>query len=75
MIESIMNWMIGFGINESMARYLSTGILVIFIVLLSIVAYFISKEVVLRSLSHFIQNTQCQWDNVLLERRVFHKLS
>lgn len=75
MSEFIMSWMIGFGINESTARYLSTGILVIFIALLSIFAYFISKEVVLRALSHFINNTQCEWDNVLLERRVFHKLS
>lgn len=67
--------MIEFGINESTAGYLSTGILVIFIALLSIFAYFISKEVVLKALSRFINNTQCKWDNVLLERRVFHKLS
>ena len=75
MIELNMNWMMGLGINESTARYLSTGILVIFIALLSIFAYFITKKVVLRALSHFIDNTQCEWDNVLLERRVFHKLA
>jgi len=67
--------MIGFGINETTSGYLCTGILVIFITLLSIFGYFISKHVVLRTLSHFIKNTQCKWDNVLLERRVFHKLS
>ncbi|MDR3586483.1 MAG: mechanosensitive ion channel family protein [Desulfosporosinus sp.] len=75
MIELNMNWMMGLGMNESAARYLSTGILLIFIALLSIFAYFSSKKVVLRSLSHFIDNTQCEWDNVLLERRVFHRLS
>lgn len=67
--------MTGFGINESTAGYLSTGILVIFIALLSIFAYLILKEVVLRAVSHFIKRTHCKWDNVLLERRVFHKLS
>jgi len=75
MIEFIMSSLIGFGIIESTARYLSTGILVVFIALFSIFAYFITKEIIIRALSSFINNTQCQWDNVLLERRVFHKLS
>ncbi|MDR3540202.1 MAG: mechanosensitive ion channel [Desulfosporosinus sp.] len=75
MIVYIINWMIGFGINQNTARGLSTGILAIFIALLSIFAYFISKKVVLRALSHLIYNTSCEWDNALLERRVFHKLS
>ena len=75
MIEFMMSWMIGFGMNENTAKGLSTGILVIFIALLSIFAYYISKKIILRALCNFINNTQCKWDNVLLERRVFHKLS
>ncbi|MDR3601848.1 MAG: mechanosensitive ion channel [Desulfosporosinus sp.] len=75
MIEFIMKWFTGYGVEESVARYLSTGILVVFIALLSILANFITKKVVLRVLYHFINNNKFEWDTVMLERKVFHKLS
>ena len=75
MIEFIMNWFTGYGVDESTARFLSTGILVIFITLLSIIANLITKKVVLRVLSLLINNNKFKWDTVLLERKVFHKLS
>ncbi|MDR3539495.1 MAG: mechanosensitive ion channel [Desulfosporosinus sp.] len=76
MIELVMSWFTGHGLDESAARYLATGILVIFIALLSIMANFVTRKVVLRVLAHFIKtNNIFEWDNVLLERRVFHKLS
>jgi len=70
-----MNWFTGYGVDENTARYLSTGILVIFIALISISANFITKKVVLRVLSHLINNNKFTWDTVMLERKVFHRLS
>ena len=75
MIEFIMNWFIANGFGLSIAKYLSTIILVIFIVLLSVLANFITRKVVLTVLSHFINKTKFKWDNIMLERNVFHKLS
>lgn len=75
MIEFIMNWFIEYGFNETMARYWSTILLIILIVLLSIIANLITKKIVLRVLAHFIKNNKYEWDNVLLDRKVFHKLS
>lgn len=42
---------------------------------LSIFANFIAKKVVLKILTHYINNNQIQWDNYFLERKVFQKLS
>jgi len=75
MIEFMTNWFIGYGVDESMARPLSTGILLTFIALFSLVVSFISKKVVLRVLSHFIKKNKFKWDKIMLERKVFHKLS
>ena len=75
MIGFIMNWFTGYGVYESTARYLSTGILVIFIALLSIFANFITTKVVLRVISLLINSNKFKWDTVLLEREVFHRLS
>jgi miniconductance mechanosensitive channel len=74
MIGFIMNWFTGYGVDESTARYLSTGILVIFIALLSIFANFLTKKVVLRVLSRLINNNKFKWNTVMLERKVFHRL-
>ena len=74
MIGFIMNWFTGYGVYESTARYLSTGILVIFIALLSIFANFLTKKVVLRVLSRLINNNKFKWNTVMLERKVFHRL-
>ncbi|EGW37144.1 mechanosensitive ion channel domain-containing protein [Desulfosporosinus sp. OT] len=75
MIGFITNWFTGYGVDERAVSYLSTGIFVIFIALLSIVAYFLTKKVVLRVLTHLIHSNKFAWDNVMLDRKVFHKLS
>lgn len=75
MVEYIMSWSTGYGLDERTARYLSTGILIIFIAVLCILANFITKKVVLRFLALVISNNKSAWDDVMYERNVFHKLS
>ncbi|EHQ88582.1 mechanosensitive ion channel family protein [Desulfosporosinus youngiae] len=75
MIEFIMDWFIGYGINEGTARNLAAGILLLIIVLLSLIVNFITKKIVLRALSHIISNNKVKWDDVMYEKNVFHKLS
>lgn len=75
MIEFIMNWFTGYGVDKSTVQFLSKAILVLFIGLLSVVAKFITEKVVLRVLSHLIYKNKFKWDKVMLEHKVFHKLS
>ncbi|AIQ38788.1 mechanosensitive ion channel domain-containing protein [Paenibacillus sp. FSL R7-0312] len=65
----------GYGVSEQMIVYLSNMIMVIFIALLSIVANFIAKKIVLKIIIHIINNNRYTWDNIFLETKVFHKLS
>lgn len=75
MVEFIMNWLMNYGFREGVAKYLSTGILVVLIGLLSILANFIAKGIVLRVLPHFIRKIRFTWNTIILERKVFRKLS
>lgn len=61
--------------DPTLAGYLSIVIMLLFIIILCIVANFITKKVVIRIISKIVNNTKFQWDNMLLERKVFHKLS
>ncbi|AET67142.1 small-conductance mechanosensitive channel [Desulfosporosinus orientis DSM 765] len=74
MVQLMTNWFQNYGVNVIAARYIAVGILLVFIALLSVVAYFISRKIVLRFLSLVIKNNKLQWDDVMLERKVFHKL-
>ncbi|GLX70523.1 mechanosensitive ion channel family protein [Paenibacillus glycanilyticus] len=71
----IKDWFVELGISNGLANYLATISLVVIVGITCIAANFLTKKVVLRIVTHYIRNTRFQWDNFLLERRVFHKLS
>lgn len=71
----IKNLLEDFGVQGNMVLYLSNMIMIVVIGLLCIAANYITKKVVLKILTYYIHNNRYKWDNYLLERKVFHKLS
>lgn len=61
--------------NEQLAVYLSYTITIVVIIVLCIIANFITKKIVLRTITHFIKRNSFTWDDMLLERGVFERLS
>lgn len=74
-MELIYNMLTYFGVEGEPADYLANGLMVAFIALVSIIAHYIAKGIVLKILSHYIRNNRFQWDNYIWERKVFHKLA
>ena len=74
-MDFIRNLLLQFDLNPTLAKHLSTIIMILFIALICIVANFITKKVVIRVITHIVKKNKLQWDNILLERKVFHKLS
>lgn len=64
-----------YGVNHKIAEYLSIFIMILFIALICMIANFITKKVVIRIITHYVKNNRVQWDNIMLEKKVFHKLS
>ncbi|WNS73640.1 mechanosensitive ion channel family protein [Bacillus sp. DTU_2020_1000418_1_SI_GHA_SEK_038] len=64
-----------FDLDPVAAKYLSAFLDVLFIALICIMANFITKKVVIRIITHIVNNTKFEWDNIILERQVFRKLS
>lgn len=72
----IRKQLIKYNLEEPWMDYLAVTIMIAFIVLLCIIANFIAKKIVIRLITHLINNNnKFKWDNILLERKVFHKLS
>ncbi len=74
-MDFIRKQLLKFEIDPTLAGYLSILIMLLFIILICVVANFITKQVVIRMITKIVKNTKYQWDNMLLERKVFHKLS
>jgi len=71
----IRNLLIEWGVSSQASVYLAKLIVILLIVGLCITANFVAKKIVLRILASIITKNRFTWDNVLLERKVFHRLS
>ncbi|MDW0117761.1 mechanosensitive ion channel [Sporosarcina thermotolerans] len=74
-MDFIRNRLLGYGVDEAWVGYLTNGIMIIFIALICIVANLITKKVVVRFITHIVKKNTFKWDDILLERQVFRKLS
>ncbi|WP_458120503.1 mechanosensitive ion channel family protein [Paenibacillus sp. Z6-24] len=63
------------GVNGLANIYTANIIMVLFIALLCILANFITKKIVLRTIIHIVNNNRYTWDKIVVEKRVFHNLS
>lgn len=74
-MKFIRNQLEGFGMGEAAIGYLSNLIMVVFIAVISILAYYIAKKFVLKTIIHIVNNNRYTWDNIIVEKKVFYKLS
>ncbi|MBE4909247.1 mechanosensitive ion channel family protein [Bacillus luteolus] len=74
-MKIIHNQLVEYGMDPNFAEYMAGFLLILFVVILSIVANYITKKIVMRFITHFIKNNNFKWDDIFLERRVFHRLS
>lgn len=74
-MDFIRNQLDGFGISEPAIGYLSNMIMVVFIAVVSVLANFIAKRIVLRTILHIVNNHRYKWGHIIVEKKLFHKLS
>jgi miniconductance mechanosensitive channel len=63
------------GMNRIYAEYMSGGILIILIFILCVIINLIVRKFILKLLTRYIENSKYRWDNIMLKRRVFHRLA
>ena len=74
-MEFIKNYLSEFGLTPTLVSFLSTIAMILFIGLICIVANIITQKVVIRIITHYVIKSKFRWDSMLLERKIFHKLS
>ncbi|MDE0828385.1 MAG: mechanosensitive ion channel [Vicinamibacterales bacterium] len=75
MLNVFENWLVELGAGRELAALGTTAVGVMGFVLLAIIADLVAKRVVLRGVVSLAGRTDTDWDDVLAERRVFHRLA
>jgi len=75
MIDKVRNILNSWGLSETLAGYASWIAIVVAVLILSFVAYYIAKLVLLVGVSRLTKRTKTAWDDVLLKNKVFTRLS
>lgn len=73
--DNLERWLTGIGMNAWWAAGFKTVILVLLIIFICIAANYIAKEIILTIVRKIVKRSKNQWDDVLLEKKVFHRFS
>lgn len=74
-MKQIRQLLINYGLNESTSSGVAIVLTILLILLVSIIAYLIANQFILKLLSRYMSKSKSRWNHALLERRVFHKIN
>jgi len=73
------SWMLNFltseGLELEMAHYVLLGIGSFYLLLVCLLGNFVTKKFIVQGIRKLIENSKNDWDDILLEKKVFHSLS
>jgi miniconductance mechanosensitive channel len=71
----LMNWLTGQGLSEDAAAFFARVIAFVFMAAAAYVAHLLARRLLLRSIKNLVARTKTVWDDMLLKRHVFDRLS
>jgi len=74
-MDLLKQFLIDNNVNEELANVVGYSIVTAAIIILCVVANFVTKKIVLRLITLLVTRNRYTWDDKILERKVFQKLS
>ncbi|WP_421920475.1 mechanosensitive ion channel family protein [Marinifilum sp.] len=71
----LKNWLINEGISDYWAIILQSAIAIIIVLIIAWISDIITKKILMSFITRVVRRTKTQWDDILLERKVFNKIS
>lgn len=69
--ELLLNW----GLSEQLANSSKNLLMVLGIIIISFLAFFITKLILLKVVRSFVKKTKTDWDDILLNRKILRRVS
>lgn len=74
-MDNLEQWLLNIGMNAEVAQFSKIAISLVAVVILAFIAKLIVQEILLTAVMKFAKKTENVWDDFLVERKVFQKLS
>jgi miniconductance mechanosensitive channel len=74
-MEMIEKFLLDFNLHPTLVKYLSVFGMILFIGLICVVANFITKKIFINIIARIVKQNNYSWGEIILERKVFRKLS
>ncbi len=75
LFDQLQQWIVNLGVADHWALMIRETTAVIFILLIAIIGYFITKKLFLNIIHIIAKRTKSHWDNILIEKKVFRRLA
>lgn len=72
---NLKEWLEKIGLPENISDYFSIIILVVITFILAYLADYITKKIFLGIIKRFIRKSKTRWDDILYEKKLFHRLA
>lgn len=74
-LDFMQEWLESLGVNPAYSDVLKFLVMCLLLVAICFVVDFIAKQIILRFIARLASKTKSDWDDILLEKKVFHNLS
>ncbi len=75
LMDKLEKWIQSYPINVSIALFLKAVIALAIIALIAFIADYATKKIILSTLIRIAKKSKTEWDDYLIERKVFHKFA
>ena len=73
--NNIYDWLIDLGLKHNNAVLIKGMIIVIGLLILSYIVFKVTQKVVVKLFKEIAKRTETTWDDIMVERRVFHRIA
>ncbi len=74
-LEILQKWLLSLGLSQNMAVLIKSLVIILIILILSIAADLITKQIIIRFITEFVKRSKNKWDDIILKRKVFNRLA
>ncbi|MFA8433014.1 MAG: mechanosensitive ion channel family protein [Marinifilaceae bacterium] len=71
----LKNWLLTEGLTEYWANVLQSTIAVIVVLILAWISDVVARKILISIISKFVRKSKTTWDDIMLERKVFNRIS
>ena len=71
----IQKWLISIGVSKATSIYITKGVLILLLLIISYIVNLIAKKIFLRLIKKIISKTKTQWDDVILKKGVVKRFA